>query len=157
MTLEDVLPLITFLLGAVLTLVTETTQYRRQVRREREVRTAERADQQARARAEFQAQTILALQESLAKVISHKQQQVFSGQLSAEEIKEMTDAQVRTIILNVRVQDDALRRRVERTSAVLIELSEAREPERVSSLWSKAFAGFHEANERIGVLLRAPG
>jgi hypothetical protein len=157
MALKDLLPLITFLLGAVLTLVTEATQYRRQVRREHEVRAAERADQQARARAEFQAQTMLALQESLAKVISHKQQQVFRGQLSAEELKEMTDAQVRTLILNVRVQDDALRQRVARTSAVLIELSEAREPERVSSLWSESFTGFHEANERIGVLLRALG
>jgi hypothetical protein len=157
MTLEHVLPLITFLLGAVLTLITETTQYRRQVRREREVRDAERADQQARARAEFQAKTMLALQESLSKVISHMQQRVFSGQLSAGEFKRLTVAQVRTLILNVRVQDDALRERVKRTVAVLIELAETQEPARVSSLWSEAIAGFYEANERIGVLLRAPG
>ncbi|QSQ24229.1 hypothetical protein JY651_04495 [Pyxidicoccus parkwayensis] len=156
MDLKELIPLITFMLGAVLTLVTEATQYQRQVKREREARAAERADQQARATAEFQVQTMLALQESLSKVISHMQQRVFSGQLSEAEFKELTEAQVRTLVLKVRVQDDALRQRVERLTAVLIELAETREPARVSSLWSEAFTGFHEANERIGVLLRAP-
>jgi hypothetical protein len=154
LTFDQILPLITFLLGSGLTVVTEALQYRRQVEREREARAAERETERVRQHAEFQTQTLLALQEALAQLLSLTQSQMMGEVLSSEDRSKKINANLQAQALAVRVENDELRARAQRILDLMIELGEARDPEAASAVWTTIALEFRATNDRVGELLR---
>jgi hypothetical protein len=153
--LDQILPLITFLLGSALTFATEAIQYRRQVEREREARAAEREAERARQHAEFQSKTLLELQEALAELLSLTQSQVMGEVLSGDDRSRKINANLQAQALAVRVEDDELRTRAQGILDLMIELGEARDPESASAVWNSIASKFSATNDRVGELLRS--
>jgi hypothetical protein len=154
MNFDQILPLITFLLGSGLTFVTEALQYRRQVEREREARAAERETERVRQHAEFQTQTLLELQDALAQLLSLTQSQMMGEALSGEDRSKKINANLQAQALAVRVDDNELRARAQGVLDLMIELGEARDPEAASAVWNTIAMEFRATNDRVGELLR---
>ena len=154
MTSDQILPLITFLLGSGLTFVTEAFQYRRQVQREREARAAEREVERVRRHAEFQTQTLLELQDALAQLLSLTQSQMTGEVLSSENRSKKINANLQAQALAVRVENDELRARAQGILDLMIELGEARDPESASDVWTSIALEFRATNDQVGELLR---
>jgi hypothetical protein len=152
---DQILPLITFLLGSALTFTTEALQYRRQVEREREARAAEREAERARQHAEFQSNTLLQLQEALAQLLSLTQSQVMGEVLSGDDRSRKINANLQAQALAVRVEDDELRTRAQGILDLMIELGEARDPDAASAVWNSIVSKFSATNDRVGELLRS--
>jgi hypothetical protein len=154
MTFEQILPLITFVLGSLMTFATETLQYRRQVERERDARAAERATERARRHAEFQIETLLKLQDALAQLLSFTQSQMVGEALSAEARSKKIDANLQAQALAVRVENHDLRERAQGILELVIELGEARDSETAAAVWNSIALEFRAINDRVGELLR---
>jgi hypothetical protein len=151
---DQILPLITFLLGSGLTFITEALQYRRQVEREREARVAERESERARQHAEFQTKTLLELQDALAQLLSLTQSLMMGEVLSSEDRNKKITANLQAQALTVRVENDELRTRAQNILDSLIELGEA-DPDEATAVWNSIALEFRATNDRLGELLRA--
>lgn len=162
------LPLVTLVVGYAGSLVTESFRDKRAARREAQARQADRQQKRADRQADFQRETLLALQESLGRYVRgaaqvHHETATASRAagrwtrvLPAEDVN---DALFRAgIDMNtyvVRTLDDQLRETVyalrERVGRLLITAASEAEADQ---LMDEATDLFTQANERIGELLR---
>jgi hypothetical protein len=167
MPLEVWLPLLTFVLGFGSSLAAEWLRDARVTRRERVARQEMGMLQQAERRAEFQRETLLNLQEALDSYVRsafrawhHDIMARRSGEpwhetpLPSELDEALREANVRTMILAARVEDERLRELVKeiKTTCDMMMLHGA--PEHVEEISRTASRLHDESNERVGVILR---
>src|SRR5712692_6961303 len=111
-------PIVTLLLGYILSSISESVRHRRAVEREREAREAERRDKAFERRVTFQRATLLELQDAImglmrtSGAMHHKdimalnQTGQWQKELFGDELSEANRlAMARTTVLTVRVRD----------------------------------------------------
>lgn len=169
------LPIATLVIGYIFSLATEAFRDRRQTRREREARAAERTEmreaherERIERRNEFQRETLLELQEVLHKLVrtygeehhqdlmtakqaGHWQQYQLGGDISDRGFA----ATQRVNILVARVGDEEVRLAVREMEEAGHKLMFARSEDESAATMMRSGNAFQRANERIGVLLQA--
>jgi hypothetical protein len=154
---QDWLPILTFVLGSIFSLVSESLRNRYQRDRDREARLSEQAELRKREHQDFKTKTLIELQESLSDLMGHNQRIMYPQLQASTDPGKGTEADIRSRILVVRVQDDQLRETVEVVLARLMDLGNSL-PDRsdeVRDNWHEAVTHFRAANDRIGQLLRS--
>lgn len=160
-------PVVTLLIGFGTKWIADFAQHRWNARREREARLEQRRDLLRQRAADFQRETLLALQDSSAKLVratgkSHHQDVLAARaggawgrqQLVDNVSDEFFQAQVATSTLRVRVRDDQVRNLALAVSDHCIAATmstDQRAAERTLLVMSDASIAL---NERIGELLR---
>jgi|1186.fasta_scaffold251941_2 hypothetical protein len=152
---QDWLPILTFILGSIFSLASESLRNHYQRDRDREARLSEQAVLREREQQEFMAKTLIELQDSLFDLMSYNQRIMYPQYQSSTDPGTGTQADIRSRILVVRVRDDQLRESVELVLARLMALSNSRPGEAEAwDKWREAAAQFEAANDRIGQLLQ---
>jgi hypothetical protein len=161
------LPIVTLVLGYAGSLATEAVRDKRQESREERAHTRSRLEVQVDRRADFQRDTLLRLQDALARlaraggaihshdVIASREAGRWKATLLPDDLShDVFRATVDTNLMVVRVEDSVLRDLVlqTRNPATLISLATSEE-ESVARMDAMA-AAFEKANERLGLLLR---
>jgi hypothetical protein len=150
---QDWLPILTFVLGSIFSLVSESLRNRYQRDRDREARLTEQAALREREQQDFRTKTLIELQDSLFDLMGYNQRILYPQYQASTDPGKGTEADIRSRILVVRVQDDQLRETVELVLARLMALGNSR-PEEVWDNWHEAVTRFEAANNRIGQLLQ---
>jgi hypothetical protein len=153
---QDWLPILTFVLGSAFSLVSESLRNRYQRDRDLEARLSDQAALRKREQQDFKTKTLIELQESLSDLMSYNQRIMYPQYNTSTDPGKGTEADIRSRILVVRVQDDQLRETVESVLALLMDLGNSLHdrPDNVSDDWREAVTHFRVANDRIGELLR---
>ena len=155
MRLQDWLPILTFVLGSLFSIVSETIRNRYERDREREARQSEQAALRKREQQDFTTKTLIELQDSLFELMSRIQASITANdQQPAEAKNKRAEYEIRARILVVRVQDDSLREAVELVLARLMTMGNISQPDERRVAWNEAATHFKEANNRIGYLLQ---
>lgn len=154
MRLQDWLPILTFVLGSLFSIVSESIRNRYERDREREARQGEQAALRKREQQDFKTKTLIELQDSLFELVSRTQAILTANDQQPAEANQRVEADVRTRILVVRVQDDSLREAVELVLARLMAMGNTSQPDELQAAWNEAATHFGEANHRIGQLLQ---
>jgi hypothetical protein len=160
-------PVVTLLLGFATKAISDWIDYKRGLMREREARHAAREEKRYERRVEFQRQTLLDLQESIAKLsratgAAHRQDYVayrkngeWQKQLLTDTIdEEHRSAQSRVLLLAERVLDDTIRHladefRQDGTAVVM-----ARDYPDAEAAMQRMMDISLKLNQRIGEMLR---
>lgn len=160
-------PVVTLLMGFGASALGEWLRDVRTIRREREARQARRHEESHERRANFQRQTLLDLQESLFVLgratgsIHHQDRMAYktTGQWRRNAVTNDVDegfreAQVRSAILSVRIQDEIVRDYVSRYRTLCVDIGMVGSPERAEAALVESITLHDKLNERIGMLLR---
>jgi hypothetical protein len=163
-----------FISAALLDLLRDVRAHRREreahaltVTREREAREVLRKDQLLERRVTFQRATLLELQEELAKlvratgeghhqdVMAHKAGGHWQRQLYNEELNQrMHLANVKTLLLGVRVRDEQVRELTKNLRELSASVARSRTPEAAEHALYEGTLIYEKLNDRIGELLR---
>ena len=161
------LPLATLVLGYVGSLITESRRDIRAARREREVREQDRAQAISDRRSTFQRQTLLGLQQALYDLIGIASESYsddydafqktgnWVGTHHDETLRKAFKMQARIITLQVRADDEQLRKLVEEYREAVSDVIDANSEKEAEVKRTVSTDKLRAANDRLGELLRA--
>lgn len=161
-------PVVALVIGFLLSSTQEWFRDTRTLKRDRESREAERRERLRERRADFQRETLLALQDAAQDLVratgaiahhdtmEHRKTGEWGKQLVGEELNQKCFMAMRqTLILNVRVRDERVRTLVETLRGSSSGAVRSRSKDDCDSALQAMTPVFDEFNKRIGTLLRS--
>ncbi|WP_154722031.1 hypothetical protein [Ciceribacter sp. T2.26MG-112.2] len=160
-------PVVTLIIGVVLKGFYDSLADRRIARRERDARIETRRDARLLRRAEFQRETILALQEQLAKltratgkmhhadIMEFRKTRVWGkGQFPDDANNNAFEATTQISVLRVRIDDDGVRDTASKFTSACASVALARSEDEAEARLRFAIGMLEELSEQIGEVLR---